>query len=107
MAKAKKEEKILILDLKGSFNILKTRGLYDNWAKLLEELNYNRPTVDNWNGKAPYVVFMVYKFMCKSKLSFPDVMKLIKSEETPNVLCFLLDYCNETGLTFEEIVKEV
>ena len=107
MAKTKTSEKILIIDLRGSFNVLKARGLYDNWAKLIEELKYHRPTVDNWNGSAPYIVHMVYTLMKKTKLSFPEVMKTIKTEETPNVLCFLLDYCNETGLTFEEIVKEV
>lgn len=107
MAKTKTKSKILIIDLKGSFNTLKARGLYDNWAKLLEELGYHRPTADNWNGEAPYIVYAVHCIMKKTKMSFPDVIKVVKNDEMPKVLSFLLDYCNETGLTFEEVVKEV
>lgn len=74
-----KEEKKLILDVKGAMLLLERRGIKLSVTEALEKYGngVSRGSIQNYDIEAP---------------------KIIK---------FIWDLCQGTGLTFEELVKEV
>jgi len=73
-----KKNKTVIVDMEGAIAILRNRGIVvDNKTNLAKKYNVTNATFLNWQKQA-----------------------------NPAVK-FIWDFCNETGLTFEELVKEI
>lgn len=70
-------EKKVIIDLRGGLLTLERRGIKKSVTEVSENHGITSTTFQNWDKEAP---------------------KAVK---------FIWDFCNETGLTFEELVKEV
>lgn len=71
------KEKTVIIDIKSALATLNNRGVKTTFGEIAENHGVTTATLNNWGKKAQ-----------------PSVK-------------FILDFCNETGLTFEELVKEV
>lgn len=105
--------KKVIIDLKGALKTLKKRGITRTRAGIVQELNtkglsLTRQHTHNWQKEAPLVVIAMHlalKHTTKPNVDFAYLMK--KLNKPDKALDFLTAFCNETGLKFEDVVKEV
>ena len=100
-----KETKATVIDLDGAMLMLKSRGIKTSKAAVSDTHSVSVPTLMLWGTEAPVTVSLMNYCLKHSKKDFPQIMKNIKGKD--KALDFILDFCNETGLTFQELVKEV
>lgn len=94
-----------IIDLESGILILKKRGVKVSRVDIVKNHSVTDPTLRQWNNESPVTVDLMNYCVKNSKKDFPDIMKNLKGRD--KALDFILDFCNETGLTFQELVKEV
>jgi len=102
------QTKRTVIDLKMALATLKLRGINYNQGMVVEEFKVSAPVLNDWGKSAPMTVSLMNFCLKNSKKTFPEIMEGFKEKCSPDkALNFILDFCNTTGLTFKEVVKEV
>jgi len=98
-----------IIDLIKAFEILKSRGIKYNQSMVVEQFKVTAPTINLWQKQAPETVVCMQYCIKESKREFPDILKKIRANNDfkDKPLDFIMAFCNSTGLTFKEVVREV
>jgi len=98
-----------IIDLIKAFEILKSRGIKYNQSMVVEQFNVTAPTINLWQKQAPTTVVCMLYCVNQSNIEFADLLKKIKAKNDfkDKPLDFIIAFCNSTGLTFKEVVREV